>query len=466
MNTTVLNHIFKMYDIRGTTDELTDDFFYKLGLAFVQRFNPKKVAVGRDFRPESTSFTKSLIAGLLDAGCDVANIGEIATEMLYFTVGHYSKELNGGLIVTASHNPAGWNGCKIVTQDAFPVGLEDGLADIRDIIIRKEFNTINNKHGKYENMDIFDEYKKKVLSFLGDSAIPKLTIIIDAGNGIGGEIYNKVFGELDITVEKMYFKPDGNFPNHNADPSIEENVLELKNRVKNEGFDFGISIDGDADRVFFIDKKGRHANGAYLGAILAKYLLKNSDNKKIIHDTRVIWPMVKEILNAGGIPIESRDGRSYFKQALKQENAVFGAELSGHCYYKDFYFSDSGMVTIALIFKMLAEGIDFVQQIDYMYEHYPTLGEVNYEISDFDTLKETIKKYFAKTIKENYKVTEVDGLSIEHPSWRLNIRKSNTQDLVRLNVEGISKDIIIEKFKELEQILNKPRMNRPELLEV
>lgn len=463
MDTAAFNKIFKAYDIRGTTNELSEDFFYKLGIAFVQRFKPQKVAVGRDFRPESVDFTKALVSGLLDAGCDVANIGEIATEMLYFTVGNYNKSINGGLVVTASHNPQGWNGCKIVTQDAFPVGLNNGLSDIRDIIIKNELKKIKGNPGKYENMDIFEEYKEKVLSFLEDTDISNLNIIIDAGNGIGGKIYDKIFGDLDISVKRMYFEPDGTFPNHNPDPSVEENVSELKNRVKTERFDFGISIDGDADRAFFIDKKGRHADGAYFGAIIAKYLLKNSTNRKIVHDTRVIWPMLKETIKAGGTPVESRDGRSYFKQKLKQEDALFGAELSGHCYYKDFYYSDSGMITIALIFKMISEGIDFVKELDYMFENYPTSGEVNYEISDFNSLISKLIKYYKN---DSPKISEIDGLSIEFNNWRFNIRKSNTQELVRLNVESTSKDIVIEKFREVENFINKPRLNTPALSEL
>ncbi len=464
MKEKTLDSIFKAYDIRGKCpEELNPEFFYNLGKAYATKFKPQTVVVGHDIRPDSSIFKQSLIKGLLESGCNVVDLGEIATEMLYFAVGEYSDIYDGGLVVTASHNPRGWNGCKMVGKRATRIGQSSGLFDLKEIILTGTYEKVNDTPGKISDKYIYPEFKNKILSFIKSVPTKKLNIVVDAGNGIGGKVFDYVFSSLNLNITKMYFVPDGDFPNHIPDPMKEENVVELRKRVLDENADFGIAIDGDADRVFFIDKKGRKPDGAYTGVLLARYLLQNSENKKIIHDPRITWPFVKEAEKLGAITFQSVAGQSNFKQKMCEEGALFGAEASSHFCYHDFYNCDSAMATIALMLQMYFEGFELTRAVDYLFEKYPNSGEVNYSV---DNAKEMLEK-----LEEHYKgmgavIEHVDGLSVSFSDWRFNMRMSNTQPLVRLNVEAETVDKVVEHFKEVEGLVGSPRDNIPTLTEL
>ena len=478
MDKQILDTIFRAYDIRGRyPSELNSDFYENLGKAYVSFFRPAKVAVGHDIRPESIEMKNSLAKGVCEMGCDVVDIGEIPTEALYFATGEYPEIFDGGLVVTASHNGAGWNGCKMVTKNAKPISGTTGLMDLKKIILENKYEKVKDENGVVSTMDIMPEYKKKVLSFINSEIFKPLKIVVDAGNGIGGKVFDYIFSDLEINnvdssdnpkgflnIDRMYFEPDGTYPNHVPNPMEEENVEEIKKRVVETDADFGIAIDGDADRAFFIDKKGRRPDGVYVGVLLAKSILNSdSDNKKIVHDPRITWPFVKEAQMLGAEVHQSMAGHSFFKAAMAEKNALFGAEASAHFYYRDFYNCDSGMVTIAQILNMYFKGFELTQAVDYLYENYPNSGEVNYRVENAIGLIHQIEEYYEK---QGAKIEKIDGLSVEFDDWRFNLRTSNTQPLLRINLEAKTKEKVVEKFLEVEKMIGAVRDNLPALDEL
>ena len=465
MKEETLNLIFRAYDIRGKyPSELNKEFYERLGKAYVTFFKPKKVVIGNDMRPESVELKMALIDGVRQMGCNVVDLGEIATEMLYFAVGEYNNVFDGGFVITASHNGVGWNGCKIVTKKAKPVSGVTGLMDLKRIILEGKYEKVSEEVGTLEELDIYPAYRDKILSFITTKNRRPLNIVVDAGNGMGGKVFDYVFDKLDINVERMYFDLDGTYPNHEPNPMEEENVKEIKKKVVEHGADFGIALDGDADRAFFIDKKGRKPDGAYTGVLLAKGILeKSKDNKRIIHDPRIIWPYMKEAKKMGAESFQSVAGRSFLQQAMAEKEALFGSEASSHFYYKDFYNCDSGMVTIAQMLNMYYEGFELTKEVDYLFENYPNSGEVNYEVENVQELLSKIENHYRE---EGASVEKIDGLSIEFENWRFNFRVSNTQPLLRLNLEATDKKTVIDKFLEVEKIIGAKRNNVPALDEL
>ena len=478
MDKQILDTIFRAYDIRGRyPSELNSEFYENLGKAYASFFKPNKVVVGYDIRPESIEMKNSLAKGLCEMGCDVVDAGEIPTEALYFATGEYPEIFDGGLVVTASHNGVGWNGCKMVAKNAKPISSTSGLMDLKKIIIENKYEKVRDQKGTVSEMDVMPEYRKKVLSFINLEKKKPLNIIVDAGNGIGGKVFDYIFGDLEINtgnstdnemgvlnIDRMYFEPDGTYPNHVPNPMEEENVEEIKKRVVETGADFGIAIDGDADRAFFIDKKGRRPDGVYVGVLLAKNILKNkSDNKKIIHDPRITWPFIKEAQKLGAEVYQSMAGHSFFKAAMAEKQALFGAEASAHFYYQDFYNCDSGMVTIAQMLNMYFEGFELTREVDYLFENYPNSGEVNYRVENAIVLIHQIEEFYEK---QGAKIEKIDGLSVEFYDWRFNLRMSNTQPLLRINLEAKTKELVIEKFLEVEKMIGAVRDNLPALEEL
>ncbi|HNU76335.1 MAG TPA: phosphomannomutase/phosphoglucomutase [bacterium] len=468
MDKQILDTIFRAYDIRGRyPSELNSQFYENLGKAYVTFFKPTKVAVGYDIRPESIEMKDSLAKGLCEMGCDVVDIGEVPTEALYFATGEYPETFDGGLVVTASHNGAGWNGCKMVTKNAKPISGTTGLMDLKKIILENRYEKVRDVKGAVSTMDVMPEYKKKVLSFITSENKKPLKIVVDAGNGIGGKVFDYIFCDLEnefLNVERMYFDPDGTYPNHVPNPMEEENVEEIKKRVVEKGADFGIAIDGDADRAFFIDNKGRRPDGVYVGVLLAKSILSNDPgNKKIIHDPRITWPFVKEAQKLGAKVHQSMAGHSFFKAAMAEKQALFGAEASAHFYYRDFYNCDSGMVTIAQMLNMYFDGFELTQAVDYLFENYPNSGEVNYRVENAIGLINQIEEFYKN---QGAKIEKIDGLSVEFEDWRFNLRTSNTQPLLRINLEAKTKNLVIEKFLEVENMIGAVRDNIPALEEL
>lgn len=459
MDKNILNSVFRAYDIRGRIPyELDEGFFVNLGKAYVSLFKPRKVVVGKDMRESSEVFKRALIEGVLSMGCDVVDLGEIATEMMYFAVGEYRDIYDGGFVITPSHNDSNWNGCKIVTKNVNVVAGDSDLNEIKNIIQNNSYLEIPNQKGELSQLDIYPQFKNKILSLITSKNVKPLKIVFDAGNGLGGKIFDYVFESFCLDVEKMYFNPDGSFPNHLSNPAKEENVTELKQRVVDSNADFGIATDADGDRVFFIDKKGRKPDGSYTGVIMAKYLAGRGSNKKIIHDTRIVWPMEKEGKKIGAEVYTCKAGRSYYKEKMEQIGAVFAAESTTHFFYNDFYNMDSGMTTIAHMINMYYEGFDMTKELDYLYETYPSSGEVNYKVDNAEELFHKLENIYSK---DGPVINKIDGLSVEFKDWRFNIRRSNTEDLVRLNLEATSKDMVIKKFLELEEIIGVFRENIP-----
>lgn len=451
-----LDKVFKAYDIRGLMEDgLDEEFYFVLGQAFVTYLGAKKIVVGYDIRPESRLFSESFIEGAVSLGCDVVAIGEIATEMMYFAVGS-DAEVDGGATITASHNPAGWNGCKMVGKGVKPLSGDEGLPEVKQLMLENNFEKSEDA-GSEEQIDIWPSFKQHILRVF-DGVEPKpLKLLVDAGNGIGGVVFDYVFSDLSFEVEKMYFEPDGNFPNHVPDPLKEENVVEIKKGMKTGKYDLGIAIDGDADRAFFIDSKGRKPNGVYVGAMFARYFAKHEKDAKFIQDPRLTWPFSKEVEKYGGTPFEVKAGHSFFKHYMKKEDAVFGAEMSAHFYYRDFFYADSGMMTIATMLRLIFDGVDFEEENTYFFGTYPTPGEVNFQVGSVaDTIEKAEQHYSDGNIKH------IDGVSIEYDNWRFNLRGSNTQPLIRLNVEAENRETVVEKYRELEKLIGGERDNVPE----
>ncbi len=468
-----LDKIFRAYDIRGIIgDQLSEDFFYKLGIALVRHFNAEKIVVGRDFRADSERFQCALICGIIDEGAEVVDIGEIASEMLYFAAGE-DKSYDCGAVVTASHNPSEYNGCKIVGRGAAAVSGESGLMEIKRIVqelsLGAEHMFEDADLTKFESVvkevDVYSAFKEKIMSMLDEDVYEKLAgmdmrIAVDAGNGIGGKIFEYVFADIPVQIERMYFEPDSSFPNHVPNPIEEENMADIKKAVVSKSLDLGVAIDGDADRVFFVDKKGRNPNGVYIGALLADHLLKKSSGGTVLHDPRVVRPIRDAVNGGGGVAKLCKSGHSFFKQKMKEEGALFGAELSGHFYYRDFYFADSGMITIATMLNIIASGMDIVAEVDKFYEKYPTLGEVNFTVDSVEDTLSRVERHFI-SLDEAGKVDKIDGLSIQFEGWRLNLRASNTQPLIRLNLEASSKELLKEKFFEARAVIGGKQENEP-----
>ncbi len=454
-----LDEVFHAYDIRGLDpQQLNEEFFESLGKAYVTFLNAKKIAVGNDIRKTGPKYKQAFIKGATSLGCDVVDIGEIATEMLYFKVGS-DKSFDGGATVTASHNPSGWNGCKMVAKEAFPLSGDYGLNDIKSLMIENSFKP-SARIGNVTTEDIYPAFKTKILSLLKDTKLKHLKIVVDAGNGIGGNIFDYVFGDLGFDLTKMYFEPDDRFPNHIPNPMEVENVKDIMAKTVELKADIGIAIDGDADRVFFIDNKGRNPDGIYTGAIFTEYFLSKYPGSTIIQDPRVIWPVTDAVSKLKGKSIFCKAGHSFFKEKMKTNDAVYGAENSSHFYYKDFYYADSGMITIALMLKLLSEGLDFDEKLDEIYDTYPKSGEVNYTVSDAKGLISQVESYYRQKYSDA-KFDYIDGITVEGKDWRFNLRSSNTQPLIRLNLEARNKQTVIDKFKEVEKLIDSKRETQP-----
>ncbi|HEQ65316.1 MAG TPA: hypothetical protein ENN64_00615, partial [bacterium] len=498
----ILNSVFKAYDVRGVVgEELDEEFYYYLGRALVRYLNTEHIVVGRDFREDSLRFQTALISGIHSLKCYVTDISEISTEMLYFAVGE-NADYDIGAVVTASHNPAGYNGCKLVKKNARPIYSQDGFEELKKLILKdienfqgEQIDNLNDKNYQidkklYREIDIMPAYREKILSFLKGVKIKPLSIVVDAGNGIGGKIFKEVFKDfiLDdceannnsspktpekrreengikidskkdkkIKLTELYFEPDSLFPNHDANPIEIENMLDLQKKVVEVGADLGIGIDGDGDRVGFVDNSGEILlSGVFIGAILADYVF-DTDNKRLIHDLRIISPIVDTVKELGGEAIPSIAGHAYIKESMLKHDAKYGVELSTHFYYKDYYYCDSGMVTVAFMIKAISGGLNLAKKHTELRSKYHLSGEVNFEISD----PEAIINELIDTYKDSGNIDLTDGVSCELKGWRFNVRISNTQPLLRLNVESDREDLMIEGYKELENLIGGTRKNEP-----
>ena len=428
-------HPFKAYDIRGIYGKDIDvHLAYRIGMAFVHYLKGKTIAVGRDMRESSTPLSESLIKGLTDAGANVFDIGLASTDMLYFA--SINLGTDGGIMVTASHNPKEYNGFKFVRKNAIPIGLESGLADIETLVRTADLSEAVTK-GNCKKVELLDEFVKFMHSFVKPSELKPLSVVIDAGNGMGGLVMPKLLKGSPLKITPMFYELDGSFPNHEANPLEEHNRVDLEAKVKAIGADLGVGLDGDADRAFFVDGKGNFCSGDFILGLLAKEVLKKHPGSLIAYDVRCSRFVTDTVHRLGGKTIMGKVGHAYAKLLMREVGAEFGGEVSGHYYfkYKDAYF-DSGNLTTLMLLKVLSDSNISLEKALEETKGYYISGEINSTVKDPDAkMQEVLSKYKSKA----QQVLNIDGISLVHKDWWANIRKSNTEPLLRLNCEAYTK---------------------------
>jgi phosphomannomutase len=441
--------VFKAYDVRGLyPTELDEEGAYAIGRTYVEQFEPKRIAVGRDMRLSSPSMATSVTRGATDAGAEVLDLGLVGTEMVYFAVGEL--ELDGGIVVTASHNPKEYTGMKIVRRGALPVGGESGLLEIRDRAMALGDMSGGQTPGQVQEYDIWPAYVERVLSFVDLSAIKPLRVVIDAANGMAGVMLPPVLERLPIEAVRYYFEPDGSFPNHEPNPLLPENREFIVERTKAEGADFGVAFDGDADRCFFVDDSGEFVPGDFITALLAESVLDKRGPAKIIYDVRASWAVPETIERSGGTPLINRVGHAYIKHRMREEGAVFGGEVSGHYYFRDFSQADSGVVPFLLMLELVSQRSQKLSEILRPFrERYFITGELNTPVPDVALKLQELKKRFGP----EGEVSHLDGISVDAEDWHFNVRPSNTEPLLRLNLEARSEELMERKRDEVLDVI-------------
>jgi len=435
--------VFKAYDVRGIyPDELDEAGAYAIGRAYVDEFEPRRIAVGRDMRLSSPAMADAVMRGASDSGAEVLSIGLVGTEMLYFAVGEL--ELEGGIEVTASHNPKEYTGMKIVRRGALPVGGDSGLLDIRT---RAQVDPGSPKQGgSIREEDIWPQFVERVLSFVEVDAIRPLRVVIDAANGMAGAMLPPVLERLPIQALRCFFEPDGSFPNHEPNPLLPENREFIVRKVNEEGADLGVAFDGDADRCFFVDDTGEFVPGDFVTALLAESVLEKEPGAKIIYDVRASWAVPETIERAGGVPLVNRVGHAFIKHRIREEGAAFAGEVSGHYYFRDFSQADSGVVPFLLMLELISrKGQRLSEILRPFREHYFITGELNTPVPDVALKLQELKERFGA----EGRVSHLDGVSVDADGWHMNVRPSNTEPLLRLNLEALSKDLMERKRDEV-----------------
>jgi phosphomannomutase len=437
--------VFKAYDVRGIyPDDLDEAGAYAIGRAYVEQFEPRRIAVGRDMRLSSPQMAAAAIRGAADAGAEVVDLGLVGTEMVYFAVGELG--LDGGIEVTASHNPKEYTGMKIVRRGALPVGGESGLLDVRDRAVKIDGAESGGGAGRVQPYDIWPAYVDRVLSFIDASALRPLKVVIDAANGMAGAMLPPVLDRLPVEVVRCYFEPDGSFPNHEPNPLLPENREFIVRKTLEEGADLGVAFDGDADRCFFVDDTGEFVPGDFATALLAESLLAKEPGAKIIYDVRASWAVPHTIERAGGVPLMNRVGHAYIKHRMRKEDAAFGGEVSGHYYFRDFSQADTGVVPFLLMLELVSKSGKKLSELLKPYrEQYFITGEINTPVPDVALKLQELKERYAT----EGTVSHLDGVSVDAGDWHFNVRPSNTEPLLRLNLEALSQDQMEAKRDEV-----------------
>jgi phosphomannomutase len=426
--------VFKAYDVRGLYgSQIDEEGAYAIGRAYAEQFETRRIAVGRDMRLSSPAMAAAAIEGARDGGADVIDIGLAGTEMIYFAVG--SLELDGGVAVTASHNPKEYTGMKIVRRGALPVGGDSGLLDVRDRALRG-FGDVA-RRGELTERDISPEYVDRVLSFVDVSAVAPLRIVVDAANGMAGAMLPPVLERLPIETVRCYFEPDGSFPNHEPNPLLPENREFIVARTLSEAADFGVAFDGDADRCFFVDDAGEFVPGDFVTALFAEAVLAREPGARIIYDVRASWAVPETIESLGGVPLVNKVGHAFIKHRMRAEDAAFGGEVSGHYYFRDFCQADSGVVPFLLMLELVSrKGRKLSQILEPFRDGYFITGELNTPVADVAGKLRELEERFGP----EGTVSNLDGLSVDAEDWHFNVRPSNTEPLLRLNLEALSQE--------------------------
>jgi phosphomannomutase len=428
--------LFKSYDVRGIyPSELNDDIAYSIGRCFVPLVGAKRVVVGRDMRPSGERLFAAFARGATESGADVTSIGMVSTDALYFAVGKF--DFDGGVMITASHNPARYNGMKFTRARAEAISLESGLAQMRDAIAAGNLPPAAATPGKITEQNILDDFAEHCLSFVDRGRLKPFKIAIDAGNGMAGETIPHVFKQLPCEVIPLYFELDGTFPNHPASPIEPENMLDLPAAVRKHGCDLGAAFDGDADRMFIVDERGDLIDGSTVTALVALNTLKKHPGAKILYNLICSRSVPELIKKAGGIPIRSKVGHSIIKKTMRDEDVLFGGEHSGHFYFKDNWYADSGMIALMQCLEVFSEAGKPVSEVIAPIDTRFRSGEINTEVKDIPAkLTELQERY------KGAQIDRLDGVTIGYPDWWMNVRPSNTEPLLRLNVEGDTKALM------------------------
>lgn len=440
---------FKAYDIRGKVpSELNADLAYKIGRAFAKHVNSKKVVVGYDVRKSSVEICEALISGLTDAGSNVVNIGLCGTEMIYFSTPYLNAD--GGIMITASHNPPEYNGMKFVKRGSVPVGYGSGLNVVEEMIVNDNLGDISSVKGTVEKINVMEAFINNLSNFYDPKKIKPLKVVVNAGNGCAGLAIDAIESKLPIKMIKVFNEPDSDFPNGVPNPLLVENRKPTTDAVLKNNADLGVAWDGDYDRCFFTDEKGNFIEGYYIVGLLAKSILKNFPGEKIVHDPRLVWNTLDIVEHSNGIAVQSVSGHAFIKQKMREVNSIYGGEMSAHHYFRDNAYSDSGMIPFLLIMQLMSEEDKTLSElVEEMIANYPCSGEINSTIADPAGKIKEIEKLYTGGIVE-----KVDGLSVEYPDWRFNLRMSNTEPIIRLNVESKGDVLLMEeKTKELLDII-------------
>ncbi|MHC1736659.1 MAG: phosphomannomutase [Ignavibacteriaceae bacterium] len=422
---------FKAYDLRGKVpSELNEDLAYKIAFGFTKLTACKTVVIGYDIRISSPSISRALINGFLDCGVDVTDIGLCGTEMIYF--GTSFLGVDGGIMITASHNPPEYNGMKFVKKSSVPVSYDSGLNQIESFILNNDLPPVSSTKGKLSQTDISEEFTNNLLRFFNPANIKPLKVVVNAGNGCVGPALNKLELMLPIEMVKLFFEPDSSFPNGVPNPMLEENRKPTIDKILESKADLGVAWDGDYDRCFFFDETGRFIEGYYIVGLLAKSILRTNPGGKIVHDPRLTWNTLEIVKKSGGIPVESKSGHAYIKEKMREVDSVYGGEMSAHHYFKENAVSDSGLIPFLLVLQLISEeGKSLSQLVEEMMKNYPCSGEINSVVNDpADKIKQI------ETIYADGRQEHLDGLSVEYATWRFNLRMSNTEPILRLNVES------------------------------
>lgn len=439
---------FKAYDIRGLyPEEVNEELAYRVGKVFCALFGAETVVVGRDIRLTGPRLAGALCDGLQDGGANVIDIGQCGTEMIYFATAYLHAD--GGIMVTASHNPADYNGLKLVRRDARPISGDTGLQEIEQMVKKEAFPhhlVAGKARGFVTQQDILKPYVEHLLKYVDRSRLQPVKIVVNPGNGGAGAVLDELEKQLPFRLVKINYEPDGTFPNGVPNPMLEACRKVTSAAVVQRRADFGIAWDGDFDRCFFCDETGKFVEGYYLVGLLAEHFLHKYPGCKIMYDTRLVWNTEDIVKNHGGTAVRSKSGHAYMKQCMRDNDVIYGGEMSSHHYFRDFAFCDSGMITALLVSEMVcAGGCRLSEMVGRMEAAFPCSGEINCKVADSQAVLEKLKVKY----KEG-NVDTLDGISIEFPEWRFNLRASNTEPLIRLNVETRgNRQLLEEKTQEL-----------------
>ena len=440
--------IFKAYDIRGIyPDALNEEVARQVGRAYVHYLGlpGSRVVVGRDMRLSGPALEEAFIQGVTESGADVLDIGLVSTDALYFAVGHLEEP--GGAMITASHNPKDYNGFKLCREDAIALSGDEGIYQIRDLITSGKLHEPSEYSGSVEEGDVTEDYAAHCLSFINTEGSRPLKIVVDAGNGMAGKMLPPIFERLPFEYVPMYFELDGSFPNHPPNPIEPENMEELQERVVSEGADFGVAFDGDADRCFIVTEKGETISGDILATLVAKNVLEKEPGAAIVYSAVCSKALPELVRREGGRPIRTKAGHSIIKPQMRKNNAAFGGEHSGHFYFRDNYFADSGIIAMLTVAELVGRQESPISELLKPIDPYVRSGEINSEVEDQQETMKRVEEHYAE--RDNPEIDHLDGLTVDYGDWWFNLRPSNTEPVLRMNLEASDRETMEKERDEL-----------------